>query len=82
MIATIVLDIDTEIRSKMLKYGSVWQCNDCDYKSQKSCNVYKHIESRHVEPQLYECLFCAKILRGINSFNVHMSNSHRDVKNK
>lgn len=78
----IVLDAESEIKSKMIKYGGIWQCNDCDYKSQKSCNVYKHIECRHVVPQLYECNFCGKILRGINSFNVHMSNVHRDLKNK
>ena len=57
-------------------YGG-WKCTDCDYYSAKKSNVHKHVESKHVETQYYPCNFCGKVFKGINSYNVHLSNVHR-----
>merc|ERR1712098_825641 len=71
-------DIQMEIQSKMIRadYGG-WKCTDCEYFSAKKSNVYKHVESRHVETQYYPCNLCGKDFKGINSYNVHLSNVHR-----
>ena len=66
------------VSSKMIQNGGMWQCTDCDYNSKYKANVYKHVEVRHVEAQQYECSVCGKVLRGINSYNVHIYQKHRN----
>ena len=75
------LDVDTEIRSKMVKVGGgQWQCIDCSYVS-KISNVYKHVEAKHVtEKNNYECSLCNRVLRGLNAFNNHIYKSHKKEK--
>ena len=67
-----VVGVDTEIKSKMVKFGNMWQCSDCDYSSSKSSNLYRHVESKHVETQFYPCPKCGKHFKGSNSYSVHM----------
>ena len=75
------LDVDAEIRSKMVKVGGgQWQCTDCSYIS-KISNVYKHVEAKHVpEKNNYECPLCHRVLRGLNAFNNHIYKSHKKEK--
>ena len=75
------LDVDSEIRSKMVKVGGGrWQCIECSYIS-KTSNVYKHVEAKHVtEKNNYECPLCQRILRGLNAFNNHLYKSHKKEK--
>ena len=73
------LDLETEIKSKMVKVDQAWRCADCEYSSLKSTNLYRHIESKHVQTQFYTCQICRRSFKGSNSFNVHM---YRDHKNK
>ena len=75
------LDVDAEIRSKMVKVGGgQWQCIDCSYIS-KISNVYKHVEAKHVpEKNNYECPLCHRVLRGLNAFNNHIYKSHKKEK--
>merc|ERR1712218_148559 len=63
---------DLEIKSKMQRCGGEWHCVDCSYSSKLKNNVYKHVESKHVEPQIYQCIHCGKALKGMNSYNVHI----------
>ena len=72
-----ILDISHEIRSKMIKFGNVWRCTDCDYSSPKTTNLYRHIESKHVPTPIYSCQYCGKVFKGINYYSSHMSTSHR-----
>merc|ERR1712126_492281 len=58
----IAKDIDSEINQRMFKEGSIWYCNDCEYKGSKS-HVYEHVEAKHVTHGGYQCQFCSKILK-------------------
>lgn len=76
------LDFHSEVRSKMESLGGgKWQCLDCLYVSQ-SCNVKKHIESKHLIPQDYQCRFCDKLLRGKHAYNNHIYSAHKDLTHK
>lgn len=57
--------------------GGKWKCEECNYVS-KSSNVYKHIESRHVEARMYTCSVCSRVFKGINSYNVHYYTNHKN----
>ena len=72
-----VVGVDTEIKSKMVKFGNIWQCSDCDYSSSKSTNLYRHVESKHVATQFYPCPKCGKHFKGSNSYSVHMYTAHK-----
>ena len=68
-----VLVDETEIQSKMENLGGgKWQCLDCLYVSQCG-NVKKHIESKHVIPQEYNCKYCGMVLRGRHALNNHQN---------
>ena len=70
---------DNPTRRKMRHLGGRdWACMDCDYRSNKSTNVYKHIESKHVVGQDYICPHCGKVLRNLNSYDNHIYKDHRD----
>ena len=73
----IFLDVYDEIRSKIRRVGQLWECLDCEYKSNKNTNVLRHIESKHVETQFYPCQICGAVLRGSNSYSSHMSIRHK-----
>ena len=75
------LDFDAEIRAKMLNVGQGrWMCKVCDYVS-KSTNVYNHVEVKHMTEQMvYSCSVCPKTYKSRNSFNVHMSMTHKSIQ--
>ena len=60
----------------MQRSDGQWQCIDCSYTSKLKNNVYKHVASKHVVPQIYRC-FCGKTLKGLNSYNVHVYTVHK-----
>ena len=71
-------DIDSEIKSRMVPVGKgKWERTECQYCSWLS-NVYNHIEIKHVGATIYDCPICGKQLKGRNSFNSHMSHSHKN----
>ena len=73
------VDSQNEARRKMRHLGgSDWACTECDYRSNRSTNVYKHVESRHVTGQDYICQYCGKVLRNLNSYDNHIYKEHRD----
>lgn len=67
---------DDEIKSKMRKMGQMWECLECDYKSNKNTNVIRHIESKHTT-SLYTCQLCGIVLRGSNAYSGHMYRKHK-----
>ena len=71
-----ILDVDSEINQKMFKDGSLWYCNDCEYKGSKS-HVYEHVEAKHVSHGGYQCQFCSKILKTKGSLRVHNHMYHK-----
>ena len=69
---------NNETRSRMEHLGGqFWRCVVCDYKSNKSTNVYKHIESKHGAGQEYECKLCHKVFKGMNVYHNHIYKAHR-----
>ena len=73
------VDSQNEARRKMRHLGgSDWACTECDYRSNRSTNVYKQMESRHVTGQDYICQYCGKVLRNLNSYDNHIYKEHRD----
>ena len=73
------VDSENEARQKMRHLGGPdWACTECDYRSNKSSNVYKHVESRHVAGRDYICQYCGKVLRNLNSYDNHIYKEHRD----
>ena len=66
----------------MLRTGKSWSCSDCQYQTTHKGNLFKHIESRHVEAQYYSCQWCDKVCKGVNSYNVHVYTVHKDTNIK
>ena len=70
---------DQSVESKMMNLGGgKWQCTDCGYQSQ-SCNVKKHVESKHLVPYEYSCKYCDKVLRGRHAYNNHVYSVHKTM---
>jgi uncharacterized C2H2 Zn-finger protein len=47
-----------------------WSCVDCGYTSNKTTNMYKHIERKHLNVSLV-CEFCQKVFKSRDDLNVH-----------
>ena len=69
---------DNETRKRMENINGQWSCLLCDYQSDKSTNVYRHIESRHGDGQEYECQVCRKVFKGMNAYHNHIYKAHRN----
>ena len=70
-------EYQNEIRAKMIKCGNMWQCTDCDYSSCKTTNLFRHIESKHVETRMYGCQYCGKQFKGVNVYQTHIYTVHK-----
>lgn len=75
------LDIDNEIRAKMINLGhGLWQCADCDLRT-KSSNLYNHVESKHIpHPTGYTCTFCQRFCRTKHALITHLHRLHKQEK--
>ena len=69
--------LESEILTRMQKIDGGWKCTECDYVSNKKSNLYNHVEAKHVGGQLISCNYCGKVLKGVNSYSVHVSTNHR-----
>ena len=70
-----------EILSKMYKDAhGVWQCNICDWSSQRKSNLYNHVEAKHVNTKGYFCNQCHKFCSTLNALKLHESRYHRKLK--
>ena len=61
----------------MQRRDGAWHCVDCSYSSKLKSNVYKHVESKHVQPQIYHCNQCGRGFKGTNSYNVYIYTVHK-----
>ena len=52
-----------------------WKCLDCSYVSNKTTNLYKHIERRHLTVSL-QCPLCGKLFRAREDLQVHKKHFH------
>jgi len=79
----IFIDLGDLITSKMIrvdcvdaKQGYKWQCADCDYSSQYTTSVKRHIESKHVGSVIYQCDICQHRVPTKNALSVHKARNH------
>jgi len=68
-------DLDSVVKYKMVEIADStgkknWSCTDCGYTSNKTTNMYKHIERKHLAITLY-CDFCHKQFKSRDDLNVH-----------
>ena len=66
-----ILDVDSEIQTKMTKEEGIWLCTDCSYHSSQKGHVYEHIEAKHVVHSGYRCQICDKVLKTSASYRMH-----------
>jgi len=67
---------DFLVRSKMLSMNGVWQCADCEYLSNKTTNLFDHIEAKHVSVS-YTCEFCEMFFKTKATYRFHKRKYHR-----
>ena len=60
---------------KMLKTESGWCCTDCDYVTNNSGHLRRHIESQHLD-YFYSCDICGKQTKTKNALYMHKTRSH------
>jgi len=68
-------DLDSVVKYKMIEIADStgkksWSCSDCGYTSNKTTNMYKHIERKHLAIILF-CDFCQKQFKSRDDLNVH-----------
>jgi len=67
--------LDSVVKDKMIEVADLngkksWSCTDCGYSSNKTTNMYKHIERKHLTITLY-CDLCQKQFKSRDDLNVH-----------
>ena len=68
-----VVDVESEIHSKMSKDGNMWYCVDCSYHTGKKSHLYEHVEARHVAHSGYLCENCNKTFKTKDTWRKHVS---------
>ena len=55
----------------------IWSCSLCGYISNKTTNMYKHIERKHLNVNLY-CEVCNRVFKSRDDLNVHKRLLHHE----
>ena len=71
------IEVEMEIKGKMLREGIIWYCTECSYKSKSKYNVYCHIESHHVIHGGHLCHLCSSVAKTKQSLNHHFNKYHK-----
>ena len=74
------LELDELINSKMVQYGTTWTCLDCNYTSQKRCNVFDHVEARHIEHPGCQCPYCGSVKRHRIALRAHKHKCQQKIE--
>jgi len=60
--------------------GSKYSCTLCHMSNNLKSNVMNHVESAHFPDSFaYNCDYCEKTFKSLNSKNVHVSRNHKDI---
>ena len=60
--------------------GSKFFCTLCQMSNNLKSNVMNHVESAHFPNSFaYNCDYCDKTFKSLNSKNVHVSRNHKDI---
>jgi len=60
--------------------GSKYSCTLCQMTNNLKSNVMNHVESAHFPNSFaYNCDYCDKTFKSLNSKNVHVSRNHKDI---
>jgi len=60
--------------------GSKYSCTLCNMTNNLRTNVMNHVESAHFPNSfLYNCDYCVKTFKSLNSKNVHVSRNHKNI---
>jgi len=60
--------------------GSKYFCTLCQMSNNLKSNVMNHVESAHFPNSFaYNCDYCDKTFKSLNSKNVHVSRNHKDI---
>ena len=68
-------ELDAIVKEKMVETvdnagKKIWSCSLCGYISNKTTNMYKHIERKHLNVNLY-CEVCNRVFKSRDDLNVH-----------
>lgn len=69
--------VDPRVSALMTKSGQSWMCTDCGYSSQH-CNVYHHIEAKHISSAGYNCEFCSQFCPSLGAYKKHKYRKHQN----
>lgn len=54
-----------------------WMCSVCNKESKKKNDIWRHVESLHVENHPgYSCSYCGDILKSKNALRQHVNMKH------
>ena len=53
-----------------------WQCTDCVFKSPHVTTVKRHVESRHIISEGYDCPECSHHVPTWNALRIHQKRNH------
>merc|ERR1712203_1212347 len=75
-------ELDLIVKEKMLETiddagKKIWSCSICYYTSNKTTNMYKHIERKHLNVNL-SCELCQKVFKSRDDPNVHKRSHSSD----
>ena len=58
--------------------ASFFSCSFCQYQNASRCNIFFHIEAKHLKTKRYQCNFCEIKVTNRRSLWMHTSTSHRE----
>ena len=59
----------------------MYYCQYCNYKSNDSSNMRRHVRGLHSE-DLYKCEICSAEFKWVTGLKKHMQNSHSQMRNE
>jgi len=71
-------ELDAKIKAKVIEKGqNEFTCKDCDFFTKNRCNMYNHVEAKHVQHDGVKCQICNKMCSTRLSHRVHLIVGHK-----
>jgi len=65
------------IKSKMTKLpDGMWACTECSYQTKYSTTLTRHVESKHIQSDGFQCDVCHQFCPTRNSLMSHQYRKH------